>query len=454
MIDFDPALIRRYDQSGPRYTSYPSADRFQSGFPAQSADAALAARNVAGDLSLYFHIPFCRTLCFYCGCHRIPTRREERGTRYVDFLIEEMQLVAARLTGPKRVRQIHLGGGTPTFLSTKDLARLMAEMRTLFEFVDDLECGIEVDPRSVDAARIAELAAMGFNRLSLGVQDFDPEVQKAINRIQSEAETLGVLEAARAAGFASISVDLIYGLPFQTPERFARTLERVIAFRPDRIAVYNYAHMPERFPAQSAMPREALPGPDAKLALLGLTIATLEAAGYEYIGMDHFALATDELAIAQREGSLQRNFQGYSTHADCEMLGFGVSAIGCVGGTYLQNSKDIESWEAAIVDGRLPVVRGYTLSDDDRLRSKVIQLLMCRLEIDTRTVTSRLGRPFWECFGDVRETLLGFARDGLLALGPNSIRILPRGRLLVRHIAMAFDAHLTQPGAARYSRVI
>ena len=453
---FDPDLIRRYDRAGPRYTSYPSADRFHGDFPAFRVEAALAGRDVTRDLSLYFHIPFCETLCFYCGCHRVPTRKRERGTHYVDVLIEEMRLVASRLTGQRHVRQIHLGGGTPTFLTEADLGRLMDVVRELFTVAEpgELQCSIEVDPRRVDAGRIAHLASIGFNRLSMGVQDFDPIVQKAVNRIQGEAETIAILEAARAEGFKSISVDLIYGLPYQTPERFQRTLDRVIAFRPDRIAVYNYAHMPDRFPAQARIPEDALPSPDTKLALLGQSIAELARAGYVYIGMDHFALANDELALALHDGTLQRNFQGYSTHADCEMLSFGVSAIGCVGGTYIQNTKDLEVWEAAIVAGRLPVQRGYELTDEDRIRGYVIQELMCRLQLDAAQVSGIFAIQFWDWFNEAIPTLEKLAADGLLEFDSRGIRVLPAGRLLIRHVAMAFDGHLARPTKARYSKVI
>jgi oxygen-independent coproporphyrinogen-3 oxidase len=451
---FDPDLIRRYDQAGPRYTSYPSADRFLGNFPATAADAAYARRDLDRDLSLYFHIPFCDTLCFYCGCYRIPTRRRERGTRYVDYLIEEMRVTVQRLTGPRQVRQIHLGGGTPTFLSSVDLERLMTAVRELFPIAADLQCSIEVDPRRVDPERIAHLAQLGFNRLSMGVQDFDPIVQQAVNRIQGEAETLAILDAARASGFKSISVDLIYGLPHQTPERFGRTLERIIAFRPDRIAVYNYAHMPDRFPAQAKILEQTLPGPEVKLELLGQTIEALARAGYVYIGMDHFALASDELAVALEDGTLQRNFQGYSTHADCEMLGFGVSAIGCVGGTFLQNTKDVEAWEAAITEGRLPVQRGYVLTDEDAIRGHTIQALMCKLRVDASDVAARFGTDFWTYFAGVEPSLEVLARDGLVEFDASGIRVLPPGRLLIRHVAMAFDGHLKQAKVGKYSKLI
>ncbi len=453
-LQFDIDLIRRYDQSGPRYTSYPSADRFQGNFPLAQAEAALARSDAARDLSLYFHIPFCETLCFYCGCHRVPTRKKARGTRYVDSLVAEMQLVSERLDRSRTVRQVHLGGGTPTFLSDEDLARLMVEMRRRFDLSDDVQCGIEIDPRTVDASRIAHLASIGFNRLSMGVQDFDPEVQRAVNRIQSEEQTLGALAAARRAGFRSVSVDLIYGLPLQTVERFSNTLEKIIACAPDRIAVYNYAHMPDRFPAQAAMPAESMPSPDTKLALLQHTIERLTAAGYVYIGMDHFARADDELALALHDGTLQRNFQGYSTHGDCEMLGFGVSSIGFVGGTFLQNTKDIEAWESSIQEGKLPVQRGYDLTEDDRRCGYVIQELMCRDRVDAAAFRNRFGDGFWSLFGHTRPALERLAVDGLVSLSPQGIDVLPAGRLLIRHVAMAFDSHLARSRVAQYSKVI
>ena len=454
LLHFDSELIRRYDRSGPRYTSYPSADRFESDFASVRAVSALEACQQQRDLSLYFHIPFCETLCFYCGCHRIPTRRHERGTRYVDTLLAEMALAASHLPDRPTVRQVHLGGGTPTFLSDGDLARLMEGVRRHFALLPDAEIGIEVDPRSVDALRVHHLASLGFNRLSMGVQDFDPEVQRAINRVQGEAQTLAVLEAARAAGFDSIGTDLIYGLPYQTVPRFARTLERIIACAPDRIAVYNYAHMPDRFPAQAAMPAEAMPGPEERLAILQYTIQTLGAAGYVYIGMDHFARADDELALALADGTLQRNFQGYSTHGDCDMLGFGVSAIGCVSDTFLQNTKDIDTWEAAIRSGVLPVQRGYVLDDQDQMCAWVIQSLMCRLGVSASAFRDRFGSGFWSQFGGCRPALEAMATDGLLRITANGVEVLEAGRLLIRHIAMVFDHHLAQGRQAQYSRVI
>ncbi len=451
---FSPDLIRRYDRQGPRYTSYPSADHFESPFDPARAHQALAQRDPARDLSLYFHIPFCKTLCFYCGCHRIPTRRTDRGRVYVDHLIRELQVVSASLIGRRLVRQIHFGGGTPTFLQEDDLTRLMAVVHDLFDVTANAQCGIEVDPRAVDGDRIAHLASLGFNRLSVGVQDFDPLVQRAIHRVQSREETFAVLAAARAHGFKSVSVDLIYGLPHQTRERFAATLAAVTAERPDRVVVYNYAHLPERFPAQARMPADALPSGEAKLALLGQTIATLTLAGYEYIGMDHFALATDELARARRNGTLQRNFQGYSTHGDCDLLGFGVSAIGAVGGTFLQNHKDLQAWETAVLAGQLPVQRGLVQTAEDRRRGRLIQSLMCQEVTDGAAVTGLTGAAFWHWCADSIPALEALQADGLIALEGEQIRVLPPGQLLIRHIAMAFDAHLQAGPGARYSKVI
>lgn len=453
-LQFDLDLIRRYDRSGPRYTSYPSADRFLSNFPLDKAEAALANSHPARDLSLYFHIPFCETLCFYCGCHRVPTRKRARGTAYVDVLVAELELVSQRLKRERHVRQLHLGGGTPTFLSDEDLARLMVETRRRFDIGADAQCGIEIDPRSVDAGRIAHLAEIGFNRLSMGVQDFDPEVQKAVNRVQSEQQTMEALAAARRAGFRSISVDLIYGLPHQDVARFKTTLDKIVSSNPDRIAVYNYAHMPDRFPAQAAMPAEAMPSPDTKLAILQHTIESLTAAGYVYIGMDHFARADDELALALQDGTLQRNFQGYSTHGDCDMLGFGVSSIGFVGDTFLQNLKGIDAWEQAVCAGQLPVQRGYVLSDDDRRCGYVIQELMCRGEVQASAFRQRFGDGFWEYFGHTRPALEQLAGDGLIGLSPNGIQVMPRGRMLIRHVAMVFDSHLAHSRVAQYSKVI
>jgi len=458
---FDAALLRRYDQPGPRYTSYPTAPRFAPGF----GDAAFreAARQSNQDpipraLSLYAHIPFCFSPCFYCGCNRIITRDARRGEAYLARLVREIALVAPLFDRDREVVQLHLGGGTPNFLAAGQLGELMETFNRHFHFAPEKrrDFSIEIDPRSVNAGDIEALAFMGFNRASLGVQDFDPVVQEAVNRIQSVEETLAVIEACRRHGFRSVNVDLIYGLPAQTPEGFGRTLDTVVAARPDRLAIYGYAHMPHLFRAQRQIEDALLPSPEDKLALLQLAIARLTAAGYRYIGMDHFALPEDELSLAQENGSLHRNFMGYTTHADTDLIGVGVSAISHVGDSYSQNPRELPEWEAAVDDGRLPTWRGMRLDADDLLRADLIQQLMCNGVIDTAQLGARHGIDFAAYFAEELPRLAPLVRDGLVELAPGSIRATSRGRLLLRIIAACFDRYLHEAPAepARYSKAI
>lgn len=455
-IDLD--LIRRFDGRGPRYTSYPTADRFVEAFDADAYESWLARRNIGGivrPLALYLHLPFCSTLCFYCGCNKIVTRDRSKGEAYLKYINEEIALQRSLLGGDTRVRQMHWGGGTPNFFSIGQVSALMRVLRDNFDFDPAGEYAIEIDPRSANADYVAGLSELGFNRMSVGVQDFDPEVQRAVHRVQSEAETLEVIDAARTHGFTGINVDLIYGLPKQTLVSFERTLERVIEASPDRVAVYNYAHIPSLFKPQTRIREADLPSPDTRLKLLTLAIRRLTGAGYQYIGMDHFAKADDSLAVAQRQGRLHRNFQGYSTHADCDLLGLGVSAIGNVGPTYSQNHRTLDEYYNALDRGALPVMRGLELSADDLLRRAVIGALMCNFGLTKESFAIAYLVDFDRYFSAELTELREFEQFGMVELDDQEIRVTSKGRLLVRNICMVFDRYLRQDQERRrYSRVI
>jgi len=454
---FNANLIRRYDRAGPRYTSYPTAAQFHDGFGESEYRAAAERSNLpAKPLSLYFHLPFCDTVCYYCACNKIVTKNRKRTGPYLQRLFREIELQAALFDRARAVEQLHWGGGTPTFLSHDQMRALMDQTRAHFTLRndDDGEYSIEVDPRAADAGTIALLRELGFNRLSLGVQDFDPLVQKAVNRIQSEAETFAVLAAARAAGFRSVSFDLIYGLPRQSVASFMTTLDKVIAAAPDRLSVFNYAHLPELFKTQRQIDAGQLPSAAEKLAILQSAIERLTGAGYVYIGMDHFARPDDELAMAQRNGSLYRNFQGYSTHADCDLVAMGITAIGKVGDTYSQNLKTIDGYYAALDAGRLPVFRGIALSSEDRLRRAVITRLLCHFRLDFEDIEAEFGIRFGEHFATELTALATMAADGLLVIGPTAITVTPAGKLLIRNICMVFDNYLAAQAEHRYSKVI
>lgn len=459
---FDAPLLRRYDRPGPRYTSYPTAPQFTTAFGEPALRAAAMASNdepIPRRLSLYVHVPFCTSPCFYCGCNRIITRDAARGEAYLVRLHREIAMVARLFDRDREAIQLHFGGGTPNFLSPAQLEETVDMLRRQFHFSDSEErdVSIELDPRFITPAQVGELAAMGFNRASLGVQDFDPVVQAAVNRIQSVEETLGVIQACREHGFRSVNVDLIYGLPRQSQAGFARTLEQVLEARPDRLAVYGYAHLPELFRPQKRIDPAELPDAEARLALLQLAIGTLTAAGYVYIGMDHFALPDDDLARAQQRGGLHRNFMGYTTHADTDLIGLGVSAISHIGDTFSQNPRDLPSWQAALDDGRLPVFRGMRLSEDDLLRADLIQCLMCQGEIPVEALERRYAIDFGAYFAAELERLRPLEEDGLVRVAPERIRATRRGRMLLRNIAMCFDRYLHQPeapAAPRYSRAI
>jgi oxygen-independent coproporphyrinogen-3 oxidase len=457
-VEIDLDLIRRFDQHGPRYTSYPTADRFVESFDAAAYESWLARRNVGAvtrPLELYIHMPFCSTLCFYCGCNKIITRDKSKGVEYLKYLNEEIALQANGLGDDTKVAHMHWGGGTPSFFSLPQVGELMAHLRSHFEFDMHGEYSIELDPRTVDAAYIAGLRESGFNRVSIGVQDFDPEVQRAVHRIQNEAQTLEVIKAARDTGFQSINIDLIYGLPKQSLVSFENTLDRVVAAEPDRIAVYNYAHLPNLFKPQRRIQESDLPAPEIRLKLLALAIRRLNAAGYQYIGMDHFAKSADSLAVAQRNGLLHRNFQGYSTHADCDLIGLGVSSIGNVGPTYSQNFRTLEEYYNALDHNMLPIMRGIELSADDLLRRAVIGALMCHFGLSKESFATSYLVDFDQYFATELEELRELEKLELVELENGSITVTPKGRLLVRNVAMVFDRYFRQDRERRrYSRVI
>jgi oxygen-independent coproporphyrinogen-3 oxidase len=455
---FDQSLIEKYDQAGPRYTSYPTAVQFHDRFGPDDYRVAAAATNEQGSpLSLYFHIPFCDTVCFYCACNKIATKDRTKAPPYLARLHRELELQGALFDPSRPVEQLHWGGGTPTFISHDQMRELMEVTGRHFRLLDDDsgEYSIEIDPREADRETVAVLRSIGFNRMSLGVQDFDPRVQKAVNRIQTEAETLEVLESARRKGFRSISIDLIYGLPLQSTESFGRTLDTIIDFGPDRLSVFNYAHLPERFKPQRRINAEELPAPQEKLDILEMTSTKLAAAGYVYIGMDHFARPDDELAVAQRDGTLYRNFQGYSTHADCDLIGLGVTSIGMIGPTYAQNVKALEAYYERIDAGELAVYRGLTLTREDGIRRDIITRLICHFTLRYRDLGERWGLDFRSHFAPEIERLADMEADGLLRVGEGGIDVLPKGRLLIRNICMVFDAYLSAAQQTkRFSRVI
>ncbi len=454
----DLELIRRLDKNGPRYTSYPTADRFVEGFNADNYGLWVTKRDIGGvsrPLSLYIHIPFCNTLCFYCACNKVITKDRSKSAEYVGYLIKEMAMQAMLLGPDQVIEQLHFGGGTPTFLSDDEIRRVMEAIRQHFRLVDDGEYSIEIDPRKVTDETIALLGEAGFNRISIGVQDFDAEVQRAVNRIQSEEETLRVIHAARANGFKSVSIDLIYGLPKQTLDGFGATLDKVIAADPDRLSIYNYAHMPTIFKPQRRIHDEDLPAPQVKLDILDMAVNKLTSAGYVYIGMDHFAKPEDELAVAQREGKLHRNFQGYSTHSDCDLVALGLSAIGKIGPTYSQNYRDLEAYYDALDRDVLPIMRGMELNADDLLRRAIIQALMCHFELAKDSFSNDYQIDFDGYFAIELEELRDYEREGLLEISAQSIRVTPKGRMLIRNICMVFDKYLrTRQEHAIYSKVI
>lgn len=457
-VSFDQDLIVRYGGRGPRYTSYPTALQFDDKFTADDYRAKARESNASDvPLSLYVHIPFCRSLCYYCGCNKIITRNQDRVARYMDMLYREIEMQSGLFDEDRKVEQLHFGGGTPTYLDEQQLAALMAHLRGAFNFdtSDQREFSIEVDPRTVDAERIRELWDLGFNRLSLGIQDFFEDVQKAVNRAQSPAEVQALVDSARAAGFGSISFDLIYGLPLQTGKSFDATLDTVIAMQPDRLAVYNYAHLPRRFKGQRMINADDIPAPETKLDLLHRTIDKLAAAGYIYIGMDHFALPGDELVLAREDGTLQRNFQGYSTHRQCDLVALGVSGIGSIGNMFAQNAISTIEYEEIIESGELPIKKGLIVDDDDLVRAAVIEELMCYDNLSYDDFSAKHGIDFREYFASEIGQLDILEKDGLIELSDAGVRITPEGRLLLRNIAMTFDRYIDlEENDNRFSKAI
>jgi len=453
----DQQLIAKYDQSGPRYTSYPTAVQFHEEFTA--ADYAEIARESNASkrpLSLYFHIPFCDTICFYCACNKVATKDRTKGQEYLSRVYREIAMQGELFDDDRRVEQLHWGGGTPTFISHQEMRDLMRVTGEHFQLLDndEGEYSIEIDPREATAETVAMLREIGFNRMSLGVQDFEEKVQTAVNRIQTEAETMEVLQAARAEGFRSVSIDLIYGLPFQTRDSFSRTLDRVIEVGPDRMSVFNYAHLPTIFKPQRRIDESLLPEPKEKLKILQMTAEKLADAGYVYIGMDHFARPDDELAVAQREGTLYRNFQGYSTHANCDLVGMGMTSIGSVGNCYAQNVRELDAYYEIIDKGQLPVFRGLKLNRDDELRRAVITQLICHFELTFAGINQQWNVDFKDYFKLELDQLQSMANDGLLEINDQGIYVTPGGQLLIRNICMVFDVYLKQHYGQRFSKVI
>jgi len=455
-VEFDVDLIRRYAGSGPRYTSYPTAMEFSPSVGEQDYVNWVSESNLSRrPLSLYVHIPFCAHVCFYCACNKVVTADRSKAEPYLESLYREIRLQASLVDPDRRVDQLHWGGGTPTFLNEKQMCDLMQALGENFYLHEDDrgEYSIEIDPRELREDTLPILREIGFNRVSLGVQDFNPDVQQAVHRVQSPEQTLGAMRQARELGFRSINIDLMYGLPLQTPESFADTLDGVIEVRPNRLSVFNYAHLPERFKPQRRISAVDLPSADQKLSILSVTIDKLTAAGYQYIGMDHFALADDELSEAQRNGTLHRNFQGYSTHSDSDLVGMGVSAISAMPGGFSQNHVKLEDYYRDLEVPRLPIARGVALNDDDRLRGEVIQQLICNNTLETRDIETRFGMDFNSYFATELKQLQLMAQDGLIKLGDHRLDVTARGRLLIRNVCKVFD-HYRVEQEEKFSKMI
>ncbi|RML37329.1 Coproporphyrinogen-III oxidase [Pseudomonas syringae pv. atrofaciens] len=456
-IRWDSDLIHRYDVAGPRYTSYPTAVQFHTQVSAFDLLHALReSRKASRPLSLYVHLPFCANICYYCACNKVITKDRGRAQAYLQRLEHEIQMLACHLAPGQVVEQLHLGGGTPTFLSHDELRRLMAQLRLHFNLLDDDsgDYGIEIDPREADWSTMGLLRELGFNRVSLGVQDLDPTVQRAINRMQSLEETRAIVEAARTLQFRSVNIDLIYGLPTQNSQTFSHTVDKVIDLQPDRLSVFNYAHLPERFMPQRRIDVADLPDAESKLLMLERTVEQLGNAGYRYIGMDHFALPDDELATAQEDLTLQRNFQGYTTHGHCDLIGLGVSAISQVGELYSQNSSDLNEYLRLLDSDQPATRRGLICNDDDRIRRAIIQQLICHFTLDFGEIEKTFCIDFRDYFSEAWPQLLGMASDGLITLSETGIEVRPAGRLLVRAVCMVFDTYLTRQNRQQFSQVI
>lgn len=454
----DEQLLQRFDVPGPRYTSYPTADRFVEAFTEKDYVQALEQRragSLALPLSLYIHIPFCESLCYYCACNKVITKHHSKAAEYLRYLSRELELQVEHFGRGHSVSQMHLGGGTPTFLSDAELSDLLDMVQRHFNLVPGGEYSVEVDPRTVTPQRLEHLHKLGFNRLSFGVQDFDPTVQKAVHRVQPAEQVFALVDAARKIGFESVNVDLIYGLPLQTPESFRHTLEQVKTLRPERIALYAYAHLPARFKPQRRILTAELPSAAEKLSMLSISLDMFSEAGYAYVGMDHFALPDDALAVAKRQGRLHRNFQGYSTQPDCDLIALGVSAIGRIGATYSQNAKTLEEYYDALDQGRLPIIRGLALNRDDALRRSVIMAIMCQGSVEFESINLGHLIDFKTYFARELERLQPMQEWGLVKLNPDSIEVTPAGWYLVRAIAMVFDKYLqVDQDRARFSKII
>lgn len=452
-IEFDEALIHKYNRQGPRYTSYPTALEFVP--MADGVEAKiLSTRNPATPLSLYFHIPFCRHLCYYCGCNKIITKKNSDAGDYLDYLFAEIRHKKSLLQGDSIVKQLHLGGGTPTFFSDDELVRLWQFLQAEFTFAPDGDYSIEIDPRELRDTTLETLRNLGFNRLSFGVQDLDETVQIAVNRVQPLPLIQSVMDEARKLGFGSINIDLIYGLPHQRVDGMRRTIDEIIKLSPDRLSVFNYAHLPERFTAQRRINEADLPSPSDKLTMFGNIIHALSDAGYQYIGIDHFAKPSDEMAIAQRDGKLHRNFQGYAILGDCDLLGFGVSAISQIGAHITQNPTALADYQATIRDGKLPAVKHIQSAPKDELRRHIIMNLLCHDYMNFGYLRERFGIEPTQVFADEIASLHDMAADGLVQIDDDGISILPKGRILGRNVAMVFDEYLSQKHAGRFSKVI
>ncbi|MBV2127599.1 oxygen-independent coproporphyrinogen III oxidase [Arsukibacterium indicum] len=450
-IKWDPKLISKYNINGPRYTSYPTALALSSNFDPAQIQAAI--QQSPSDLSLYLHIPFCHKLCYYCGCNKVITRHQHKADTYLDALAQEVALYAPLLQS-KQINQLHLGGGTPTFLTEVQLSRLMALLHDNFTINSDAEISIEIDPRSCSDEKLRHLRTLGFNRVSYGVQDLDEKVQIAINRVQDTDLIRHQVQLSRELGFSSINLDLIYGLPFQQPASFAETVDEIIRLNPHRISLFSYAHIPERFAAQRKIDNSSLPDAPLKLELMQLAIERFVAAGYQFIGMDHFARPDDALAKAQQAGKLQRNFQGYTTAGQDALIGLGVSSISQVSGVLWQNSKELPAYYAAISEDQLPTERGFSLNADDKVRAALISQLICHFELDIEVFSQQWQLDgFWHYFAEALERLQPFMEDGLVEVYAGRIKVADSGRLWVRSICACFDAYLTQ-GQQRYSKVV
>jgi oxygen-independent coproporphyrinogen III oxidase len=454
-LELDPSLIARFGGRGPRYTSYPTADRFTASFDPAEYRRALTERATRPDsaLGLYFHIPFCRTICYYCGCNKIGTKHQEKSAEYVKALQHEIELVTALIGKGQRISHLHFGGGTPTFMVDEEFEQLFGTVRSHFEMAPDGEYSIEIDPRTCSPARLLKLRELGLNRASLGIQDFDEDVQVAVNRVQSYESSRGLIDAARTAGFHSVNVDLIYGLPKQTVESFGRTLDLTIEAAPDRVALYHYAHLPHLFKPQRRIHEEELPSADVRGRIFELAVQKFRAAGYVFLGLDHFARVDDELAVAQREGRLHRNFQGYCSHDSGDLIALGVSSISSVGDVFAQNEKSLEGYYSRLAKDELPIIRGIVANNDDFIRRDVIQSLMCNFRVWWPAIEAKHGIRASEYFAESIADLAPMHEAGAINVTAQGIEVLPKGRLLVRAVAMAFDTYLKQPTTATYSKI-